>query len=138
MSVQTYSQDIIAPGSHLESDRVLGTSLATGTSLTYDVETSHTNWIVVQGDLAGAAVSGDLIITVQPYSEDGTTLETATPITADSGHTSGPTLAGGRTYFWGRYDVTGIGRVRLIWTNNNAGTKVLTRASWRTESIAGR
>jgi hypothetical protein len=124
-----FSRDIIAPGTRLFSDRITGVSLGTGVSTTYDVECSGSDFLVVQGDLTGAAI-GDLAITVQPFEEDGVTLSSVvlTPVAADS---PANILNGGHVYAFAKYNVTAIGRVRIFWKNNNAGTQTLTRGSWR-------
>jgi hypothetical protein len=124
-----FSRDIIAAGSRLFSDRITGVSLGTGVSTTYDVEVSGSDFLTVQGDLTGAAL-GDLVMTVQPFEEDGVTLSSVvlTPIAASS---PANIFAGGHAYGIQKYDVTGIGRVRVFWKNNNAGTQTLTRGSWR-------
>jgi hypothetical protein len=126
MSV-TYSQDIIATAKRLHSDVVVGQSLATGASYSYDVECSENDWLTVEGDLTGAAL-GDLAITVQPYEGDNVTLSAVvlTPVAAPAN-----VFASGHAYAYARYDVIGVGRVRISWKNNNAGTQTLTRASWR-------
>jgi hypothetical protein len=124
-----YSQTIIAPGSRLFSDRVLAQPIGIGGQLTYDVECSGSDYLTVQGDLTGAAI-GDLTMAVQPYEEDNITLSSVvlTPITAQS---PANIFAGGHVYGLAKYDVAGIGRVRIFWRNLNAGAQTLTRGSWR-------
>jgi len=116
--------------SHLVRDVITNISLATTVQTTYDVEVAGTDWITVQGDLTGAA-NGDLGVTVTPFEEDNVTL-TALPLT--EAVKQGPTVSGGHVYYYGKFDVTGIGRVRIAWKNNNAGTQTLTRGSWRTRN----
>lgn len=117
-----------APGALLNRRTTEATSLVTTGTLVQDVEVSHTDWLLVQGDIVGSA-DGDLGVTVAPFENDNVTLSTLV-LTADE--SAGPTNASGATRFWGRYNVKGIDRVRITWTNNNAATKILTRASWNT------
>lgn len=109
---------------------VSGEALAAAASRTYDVEVSGDDWIVVQGDLTGSA-NGDLTVTVAPYSDDGVTLTAFAIVPSASG---GPTNQSGRVRFYGKYDVLGIGKVRITWTNNNAGSQTL-NGSWRTAGV---
>jgi hypothetical protein len=122
-----YSQDIIAKGSRLFSDRVVAAPLATGASTTYDVECSGSDFLVVQGDLTGAAI-GDLAVGVQPFEEDNVTLSGAilVPVQAPAN-----VFNAGHVYSYAKYDITAVGRVRVFWKNNNAGAQTLTRGSWR-------
>ena len=126
-----FSQTIIAPGSRLDSDVITNVSLGTGVSTTYDVEVSNSDWLVVQGDLTGGAIT-DLVPTVQPFEADGLTLSSVvlTPTQAPAN-----VLNGGHVYAYQKYDVVGIGRVRIFWKNANAGTQTLTRGSWRTQGF---
>lgn len=117
-----------APGALLNRRTTEATSLLTTTSLTQDVEVSHTDWLTVQGDLVGSA-DADLSVTVKPFENDNVTLTGFALAPVDS---AGPTNQSGAVRFFGRYNVRGIDRVRITWTNNNAATKVLTRASWNT------
>jgi hypothetical protein len=116
--------------SRLMRDTIVNQSLATGASVTYDVECSATDWLTVQGDLTGAAAA-DLSVNVFPYENDGVTL---TPIPLAPAVTVANTLSGGHIYAYDKFDVTGIGRVRIAWKNNNAGTQTLTRGSWRAQN----
>ena len=124
-----FSQDQIAKGSRLFSDIVTGISLLTTATTSYDVECSGGDFLTISGDLTGAAI-GDLSITVQPFEQDGVTLAAVVlaPIAAAS---PANILIGGHVYAIAKYDITGIGRVRIFWKNNNAGTQTLTRGSWR-------
>lgn len=119
------------PANRLNRDVITGTSLVTTGTLVRDVEVQQTDWLVVQGDLVGSA-DADLSVTVAPFEEDNITLTSFTLNPVESG---GPTNQSGHVRFYARYAVVGISRVRITWTNNNAATKVLTRASWRTESF---
>jgi hypothetical protein len=116
--------------SHLARDVITNIALGAASGTTYDVEVSGTDWITVQGDLTGGAAT-DLAVTVTPYEEDNVTI-TALPLT--EAVKQGPTLSGGHVYYYGKFDVTGIGRVRIRWANNNAGAQTLTRGSWRTRN----
>jgi hypothetical protein len=123
-----FSQDIIAKGSRLFSDRVTGVALGASTGqTTYDVECSGSDFLTVQGDMTGAAI-GDLTVTVVPYEEDNVTPGGIglAPVTAVAN-----TISGGHVYAYGKYDITGVGRVRITWKNSNAGGQTLTRGSWR-------
>jgi|SRR5215471_6769491 len=130
MSTYPYSRDIIAPGKRLYSDRVTGQSVLTGQSSVVDVETSGSSRLTVQGDLTGAAI-GDLAITVQPYLEDNITLSNVvlTPVQAPAN-----VLGGGHVSSYAEYDITGLGRCRILAKNNNAGTQTL-GLSWRCSGI---
>jgi|SRR5215469_3019346 len=129
--MSTYSQDIIAPGKRLFSDRVTNQSLTTGASQVVDVEVSGTSRLTVQADLTGAAI-GDLAVTVQPYEEDNITLSAVvlTPVQAPAN-----VVNAGHVNSYAEYDVTGLGRCRIFAKNNNAGTQTLTRLSWRATGV---
>lgn len=114
--------------SRLHRDVITNVALATGATTTYDVECSEADWLVVQGDLTGTA-NGDLTVTVTPFEDDGITLS---GINIAATTSVGPTLTAGHVYFLGKYDVIGVGRVRITWKNNNAAGQTLTRGSWRT------
>jgi hypothetical protein len=122
-----FSRTILAPGSRLFSDRAVAQPVGIGGAFTWDIEVSGGDWLVIQGDLTGAAI-GDLTVTVQPYEEDNVTLSgvVLTPPVAPAN-----IFAAGHVYLYNKFDVVGIGRVRVSWKNNNAGAQTLTRASWR-------
>jgi hypothetical protein len=100
-------------------------SLAAGASYNADVEVDSATWLVVQADMNGA-VAGDMAVTVTPYEADNVTLSGVT-LTAVT--TTGPTFAGGKNTYYGKFDVTGLRRVRASVKNNNAGTQTLNRFS---------
>lgn len=124
-----YSRDIYANGSRLFSDRVVAQAVAASGNITYDVETAGSDFLTVQGDMTGAAIT-DLTIAVQPYEEDGRTLSAValTPLVASS---PANVVGGGNVYALAKYDVYGLGRVRITWRNANAGGQTINRASWR-------
>lgn len=126
-----FSQAILAPGSRLDSDVITGISLTTGLTTTYDVEVSNSDWLVIQGDLTATAAA-DLAITVQPFEADGLTLSS---VVLAATLAPANVLNGGHAYQYAKYDVVGIGRVRIFWKNNNAATQTLTRGSWRTQGF---
>jgi|SRR5215471_11244145 len=130
MSVYPYAQTIIAPGAHLESDIVSNPTLGAGLTQNVDVEVAGTSRFTVLGDLTGAAI-GDLAVTVQPYFGDNVTLEgvVLSPLQVVAN-----VLAGGHVSSYAEYDVTGLGRVRILAKNNNAGAQAL-KVSWRTQGI---
>jgi hypothetical protein len=132
ITAQTYSQDILAVGSRMSQDVVVNQSLATNGNYTYDVECATSDWLTVMGDLTGAAVT-DLVISVFPFEGDNLTLSPVALTQASATPTVG-VAQGGHVYVQGRYDIGGIGRVRIQWHNANAGTQTLTRGSWRTEN----
>lgn len=83
--------------------------------------------LVVQVDMTGAAV-GDLGVQLNPYEADNATIM---PVSIPPIRTIGPNLSGGHDYFYAEYDVSGLDKVRLRITNNNAGAQTITRSSWR-------
>lgn len=119
-------------GKKLWEDVVTAQALASGATYIYDVECTATDWLVVEGELTGAA-NGDLAITVTPYEADGVTLQANTLIPATT--SVGPTFAAGVVQFLGKYDVLGIRRVRIVAKNNNAGPQTLNRLSWRVQGF---
>lgn len=135
-----YSQTIVAPGAHLERDLVRGPiALAHNATYTYDVETAHTNWIEVQGQLNATVTTTDLTVTVAPFEDDGVTLNPQVlPVDTSTGAQAGVTSDGVNIHYVNRFSVIGVSRVRITWKNANAGSKNLVNASWRTESYAGR
>jgi len=130
MSVVAYSRDIIAPGTHLESDVITGINVNTGVSYTVDVEVAGTARLTILGDMSGTAI-GDLAITVQPYFGDNVTLEGV--VLSPMGTPPANVLAGGRVSSYAEYDVTGLGRVRIFAKNNNVAIQGL-KLSWRTQT----
>jgi hypothetical protein len=67
-------------------------------------------------------------VQVQPYEADNSTIM---PIAMPPANSVGPTLSGGKVYYYAEFDVMALEKVRLRITNNNAGTKTLNSASWR-------
>jgi hypothetical protein len=130
MSQGAYSQDILATAKRLDSDVKTGQSVASGASYTYDVEVSNSDWLEISATLTGAAI-GDLAVTVQPYFGDNVTLESVvlTPVAAPAN-----VFSGGVVSYYARYDVIGIGKVRIFAKNNNAGSQTL-GLSWRTQGF---
>lgn len=127
------SIDIIAKGARLDSDVITNVPLGAGLSTTYDVEVSNSDWLVIEGDLTATALA-DLVMTVQPFEGDGVTLS-AVVLAPIAAATPAQVLSGGHAYGIAKYDVTGIGRVRIFWKNGNVGAQTLTRGSWRTQGF---
>ena len=130
MTVYAYSQDQIAKGAHLESDIVSNPTLAAAGTQNIDVEVAGVARLTILGDLTGAAI-GDLAITVQPYFGDNVTLEAVvlSPMYTPPANV----VAGGHVSSYAEYDVTGLGRVRILAKNNNVGAQAL-KVSWRTQT----
>lgn len=97
-----------------------GVSVATGVNTDVLLECGGNSTLVVEADMSADAAP-DLAVVVQPVGEDGEVYPLAQPAV----QSIGPTLTGGRTYFWAQYDITAQQRVRVRLTNNNAGTKSL-------------
>ena len=104
-----------------------GTGINAAQTLSSDINVSGTDELVVEADMTGTAI-GDLVVTVFPFEADNATVQ-ATPIPQMI--TSPVVLSGGHVYFYGRYDVSGIERVRISINNANVGAQTITRASWR-------
>jgi len=85
--------------------------------------------LVVEVDMSGTA-PGDLVVVVTPYEADNVTPMDNIILPAVLAPATNPSLSGGRVYFYGQYDVTGLEMVRVRLTNNNAGGQTL-NASWR-------
>jgi len=43
----------------------------------------------------------------------------------------GPTLSGGKVYYYGQFDVQALEKVRVRITNNNVASQTIDRWSWR-------
>lgn len=113
------------PGALLTRGNVQALSVGTGVNTDVLVECGGDSTLVVEADQAASA-SGDLSVSVNPVDED----QDVYPLAQPAVQTVGPTLASGRTYFWGKWDVTSQQRVRIRFTNNNVGTEDLDY-SWR-------
>lgn len=111
----------------LNSDSATGVSLATGATKDMDFLCQNRSILAVQADMNGAA-NADLGIAVFPFEED---LTTVSGVALAAEKSTGPTFAGGKVTYVGRYDVTALRKVRVRVTNNNAGTQTLNRLSWR-------
>jgi hypothetical protein len=83
--------------------------------------------LIVQLDANGAA-NGDWTVQVTPYESDNTT---PSGVDIPAASSAGPTFAGGKVTFFGRFDVRGVEKVRLRIRNTTAGALNLNRASWR-------
>jgi hypothetical protein len=83
--------------------------------------------LTIEVDMTGA-VAGDVILTVEPYSADGTTV---LPMSLPAVNAPAAVFATGHVYAVASYDVSGQDIVRVGIKNNNASTQTITRASWR-------
>lgn len=98
-----------------------------GGTFTVDVPAARKATLTVQVDMTGA-VAGDLTVAAQPYELDASTLLGLNlPVVGSTGPTA---IGGTRVAFYAQYDVSGVDKVRLLITNNNAGAQTITRLSW--------
>lgn len=103
-----------------------GVSVGTTVNTDIALDCGGDGTLVVEADMSAGA-AGDISVVVNPVTEpDGEIF----PIAQPPLQSVGPTLVGGRTYFWGQWDVTAQQRVRIRITNNNVGTQSLDY-SWR-------
>lgn len=115
---------------HAETLLTRGTALAKSvvTTGTYDTDIlcQGASVLVVQVQMTGAA-AGDLTTSLFPFESDNATVA---PISIPPMNSVGPTLNGGKVYYYAEYDVNALEKARLRVTNNNAGTQTIDRLSW--------
>ncbi len=114
-------------GSLLTRGKTAGQNILTTASDDTDIICQGDSRLSVEVDMAGAA-AGDLTVQVIPFEADAATLLgiALAPI-----RSTGPTLVGGRVVYTADFDVSGFDKVRFRMTNNNVGTQVVNRKSWR-------
>jgi hypothetical protein len=102
-------------------------AISNGANRDTDVFCGGDATLVVQAELtAGAA--GDLAVQVLPFEADNATVA---PIAVPPTQSVGPTLAAGKSYYYGQFDVQALEKVRIRITNNNAAPQTINRWSWR-------
>jgi hypothetical protein len=132
MTVYAFSQTILPKGARLDQDVVLNTPLVATTGVfTYDVEVSYSDWLVTEAMMTGSAIA-DLAVTVQPFEGDNVTLS-AVVLTPQNNPPE--VMSAGSIYHYARWDVIGLGRVRIFYANKNAAAQTLSMASWRTQGF---
>lgn len=117
----------------LNKKELSAVSMATGTTQDIDVECPEHDVITVRAELTGTA-NADLSVVVTPYESDNATLSAQVVTTL---RLVGPTVAAGKVTYFGQFDVQGFERVRVRFTNNNAGTQTLNHASVKLDEIEG-
>lgn len=113
------------PAELLNRKNAQGTAIGAGASSDLFIECGGNSTLVLEVDMSAGAAA-DLSVQVNPVSEDGEVFPVAQPAV----QSIGPTLASGRAYFWGQWDVTAQQRVRVRITNNNVGAQSFDYA-WR-------
>lgn len=111
----------------LTRGRVEAQAVGAASNYTIDLLCGGDSTLVVQFDGDGAA-STDWTVQVVPFEADNTTVG---GVAVQPVSTQGPTFAGGRSTFYGQYDVTAFDKVRIVITNTTAGARNINRASWR-------
>lgn len=107
-----------APLKLLNRDSVAGTAVGTGANLDIFIECGGNSTLVLEVDMSAGAAP-DLSVQVNPVAEDGEIYPLAQPAV----QSVGPTLIGGRSYYWGAFDITSQQRVRVRINNANAGSQ---------------
>jgi hypothetical protein len=111
----------------LTRGNVLAAAIAAAGNNDTDILSGGDSTLAVEVEMTGAAVS-DLTVSVQPYESDAATVM---PVSMPVVQSVGPTVNAGKVYYYAQFDVTGVDKVRLRITNNNAGGQTINRASWR-------
>lgn len=111
-------------------------SVGATTTVTLDVLCTEREELVVTLDANGAA-SGDWTVVVVPFESDGTTVMPAATAVVPAVQSSGPTFSGGKVGFYGRYDISGLGKVQVQVRNTTAGALNLNRCSAKLGSLSG-
>jgi hypothetical protein len=92
---------------------------------TTDVPAARKATLTLFVDMAGAA-DADLAVVATPYDLGGNLINSPLPAVLSAG----PKFAGGKVTYYAQFDVSGVDRVQIKVTNNNAGAQVLNRVSW--------
>lgn len=93
-----------------------------GGSLQFDVDTRRLGILSVVAKLNSTTTVGDLVYTVQPFDDKGNVIQFSLPTVAVTAIASNGTDVGGISLI----DVSGIEKVRIRITNNNAGSLAAT------------
>jgi hypothetical protein len=99
----------------------LNQAINAGASLDKDLDVNDNQILSIQVAMTGA-IAGDLTVAVFPFMGDGTTVNQAVLPAVRS---TGPTFAAGVNWYNAEYDVSGLEKVRVRVTNNNAGAQTL-------------
>ena len=110
----------------LTRGKAAATAIGPAANVDVLLEASDYSDLVVEVDMSAGAAP-DLAVQINPVSEVG---DEVLPIAQPAVQSVGPTLSGGRSYFWGKWDVSAQNRVRLRITNNNVGAQSVDYA-WR-------
>lgn len=106
-----------------------GSAIAAAQTLSFDVDCAGDDQLDVYATMTGGA-AGDLTVVVRPYrGANNATIQPGMLLQAT--RTNGPTLSAGSVSFEGQWDVSGVNKVRVDITNNNAGAQTVNEATWR-------
>lgn len=114
-------------GSLLTRGKQEAVAIGAGGTNDTDIQVGGDGTLVLQVQMTGAA-AGDLTAVMFPFEADNLTIM---PIAIPPMNSIGPTLNGGKVYYYAEFDVSSLERVRLRLTNNNVGAQTIDRMSWK-------